>query len=264
MLNRKIIIGNWKMNPVSLEEAESLFVDILKSVSTIRKTEIVVCAPFLYLESLKKLSLKYSRRSETKKISLGAQNIFWKKNGAYTGEVSVDMLRDLGVKYVIVGHSERRAMGENNSDINKKIKISLKTGLFPVLCVGERERNDNHEYFNFIKTQLAGCLEGISKNFISKIIIAYEPIWAISSTVGRKNATPTDSREMVIYIRKILYDKFGKDSVRMKIIYGGSVNEKDAIDFLQNGGVDGLLPGRASLNSKKFSKIIEICEALSK
>ena len=150
MLERKIIIANWKMNPQSLKEAERLFNGIVKSVYGIRKTQIIICPPFLYLEKLEKLS---------KKIFLGAQNIFWKKDGAYTGEISGDMLYNIGVRYIIVGHSERRAMGENNQDINKKIKASITAGLRPILCVGESIRDKNHKYLNFIKTQIEECLK---------------------------------------------------------------------------------------------------------
>src|ERR1035437_6404997 len=116
------------------------------------------------------------------------------------------MIYNLGVRYVILGRSERRAMGENNQDINKKIKGSLVAGLIPILCVGESVRDESHSYFNLVKTQLEECLKGVSKNSISKVIIAYEPIWAISSTKDRKDATPNDSREMAIFIRKILFD----------------------------------------------------------
>lgn len=239
---KKIIVGNWKMNPLTLKEAEKLFSGVAKGISGIKKTEVVICPPLLYLEKLKKIS---------RKIILGAQNTFLGDVGAFTGEISSEMLYDIGVKYVILGHSERRAMGENNSDINKKIKSSLVAGLRPVLCVGESVRDENHGYFNLVKMELEECLAGIPKNSISKIIIAYEPIWAISSTPNRKDATSDDSREMSIFIRKVLSDKFGEETAKVRIIYGGSVTEKDAGDFLKNGGVDGLLPGRASLDAKK-------------
>ena len=137
-------------------------------------------------------------------------------------------------------------------------------GLKPILCVGESARDENHNYFSLVKGQVAECLAGISKNSISKIIVAYEPIWAISTTANRRNATSGDCREMAIFIRKVLSDKFGAESQKVKVIYGGSVNEKDALEFLQNGGVDGLLPGRASLDAEKFTKIVKICEALNK
>lgn len=253
---KKVIIGNWKMNPLTSKEADKLFVGIAKNVSSIKKIEIVICPPYIYLSNLKKI--------RTSKIKLGTQNAFYEGTGAFTGEVSAEMLYDIGAKYVILGHSERRAMGETNADINKKIKASLVAGLVPILCVGESVRDVDHGYFNLVKNQLEECLSGVSKNSISKIKIAYEPIWAISSTIDRKDATAEDSLEMVIFIRKILSDKFGKDSSSVKIIYGGSVNEKDATMFLENGGVDGLLVGRASLDVKKFTEIIETCEALNK
>lgn len=252
-MSKKIIIGNWKMNPASLKDAEKLFSSVAKAVSYVKKTEIVACPPFLYLEKLSKI--------RTKKIKLGAQNVFYEEKGAYTGEISPAMLENAGVKYVILGHSERRALGETNALINKKIKASLSAGLVPILCVGEDTRDESHAYFNIVKTQLEECLDGIKKVLIAKVIIAYEPVWAISSTPNRKDATPADSLEMVIFIRKILSDKFGPDAGRIRIIYGGSVNEKDAADFLKNGEVDGLLAGKASLDAKKFTTIINICEA---
>ncbi len=254
MLKRKIIIANWKMNPQSLKEAEKLFTEIVKTIFGIKKTKIIICPPFLYLEKLKKFS---------KKISLGAQDIFWKDSGAYTGEISGEMLYNIGAKYVIVGHSERRAMGENNNDINKKIKASIKMGIDPILCIGESVRDKNHKYLNFIKTQIEESLDKISRSFISKVFIAYEPIWAIGK--GAYPATPEEFYEMTIFIRKILSDKFGIEAVKnIKILYGGSVNEKNVENFINEGYADGFLIGRAGLNSKKFSKIVKICEALNK
>lgn len=255
MANQRIIIGNWKMHPRSLPEAEKIFSFVTKDISSVKKTEVVICPPFVYLEKLKKLS---------RKILLGAQDAFFGEVGAFTGEVSSEMLDSLGVKYVILGHSERRALGETNEFINKKIKGALASGLRPIVCVGESARDESHGYFNLVKTEIEECLAGISKSLVSKIIIAYEPIWAISSTPNRKDATPDDSREMAIFIRKVLSDKLGKESAQMRILYGGSVNEKDASGFLQAGGVDGLLVGKASLDVKKFVEILKTCETLPK
>lgn len=255
----KIIIGNWKMNPLTLKDAESLFGTVAKNISKIKNTQIVICPPFLYIEKLKKLS---------KKINLGAQNAFLENVGAFTGEVSPDMLENIGVKYVILGHSERRTPstggGETNELINKKIKSALGAGLVPIVCVGESERDESHSYFNLVKNQIEECLAGISKNLISKIIVAYEPVWALSSTLNRRDAIAADSLEMSIFIKKVLSDKFGSKTELPRMIYGGSVNEKTALDFLQNGGVDGLLPGKASLDAKKFVQIINIAENLAK
>jgi triosephosphate isomerase len=253
MAKRRIIVGNWKMNPEREKEAELLFKSIAKSIKGGLKTEIVICPPFVYLKSLKKISPK---------ISLGAQNSFFGEIGPFTGEVSSSMLSDMGVRYVILGHSERRAMGEDNTLINKKIKASIGAGLRPILCVGETMRDKEHEYFDVVKTQIKECLQGIPKDLISKVIVAYEPVWAISTTPDRKDATPADSLEMAIFIRKILSDIVStKIASGIRIIYGGSVNDRDAGEFLAQGGVDGLLVGKASLDAKKFSKIVEICEA---
>ena len=250
-MSKRIVIGNWKMNPRTIQEAERLFSGVAKGISRIKKTEVAICPPFLYIEGLKKLS---------RKISLGAQDAFFGEVGAFTGEVSGEMLYNLGVRHVILGHSERRALGEGNGDINKKIKSALSAGLRPILCVGESERDTGHGYFNLVKSQLEECLMGVSKDSIVKVIIAYEPVWAISSTPGRKDATPEDSLEMAIFIHKILADKFGSDSSKARIIYGGSVSGKDAGEFLRHGGVEGLLVGRASLDTKKFMEIIKIAE----
>ncbi len=237
------------MNPPAKKEAESIFKSVLKNLNPKRKTEVVICPPFLYLESLKKLS---------KKVSLGAQDVFWEEKGAYTGEVSADMIYNIGARYVILGHSERRALGESNIDVNKKIKQSFSVGLIPVVCVGESVRDENHEYLNFVKTQVEECLFGVSKNFISKVIIAYEPVWAIGKNAVRE-ATSEEFREMSIFIKKILSDKFGAKTIeQIRIIYGGSVHPENALGFLQE-GADGFLAGRDSLDPKKFSEIIKIC-----
>jgi triosephosphate isomerase len=245
---KKIVIANWKMNPQSQKEAEVLFRAITKGKIS-KKVDVVICPPVIFLEKLKKLSSK---------IALGAQNVFYEKKGAFTGEISAEMLSNLGVKYVIIGHSERRALGETNQDVNKKIKIALSFGLIPIVCIGEEERDENHEYFNIIKSQIEECFDGLNKAILSRIIIAYEPVWALSTTEDRKDATPADSLEMVIFIKKVISDKFGGKFVMPRIIYGGSVDEKNCNDFLNNGGVVGALVGGASLNAEKFLKIINI------
>lgn len=250
---KKIVIANWKMNPISSKEAEKLFSLVAKNVKS-KNTQIIICPPFVYLEKLKKIS---------KKISLGAQDASFIDKGAFTGEVSGEMLLSVGVKYVILGHSERRALGEDNILINKKLKSVLSSGLVPILCIGEKERDQDHEYFNVVKKQLEECLRGVKKDLVSKILIAYEPVWAISTTVDRRDATAHDSEEMVIYIKKVISSLTSPMiAKKTKVLYGGSVNERDAEEFLVKGAVDGLLVGKASLDPKKFSKIVEICEVL--
>ncbi|OGI65842.1 triose-phosphate isomerase [Candidatus Nomurabacteria bacterium RIFCSPLOWO2_01_FULL_39_18] len=253
-MTKKIIIGNWKMNPLTGKEAEKWFASIAKLVKRIKNTDIVICAPFIYLEKLKKIS---------RKVALGAQDAFWGDVGPFTGEISPEMLYNIGVRYVILGHSERRAMGESSIEINKKIKSALASGLVPIVCIGEKERDLNHEYFRIVKTQIHECLKGIPKDSISKITIAYEPVWSLSSTLNRRDATANDSREMAVFIRKTLSDISSPDiASKTRVIYGGSANERDAEEFLQNGGVDGLLPGKASLDPKKFSEIVKIAEGI--
>ena len=250
-MNKKIIIGNWKMNPKDSKIAQTNFLAIKKELSSYKNAEVSIAAPFVYLKQLSKLV--------SNSFSVTAQNISSEQEGAHTGEVAGSMLADCKVKYVLIGHSERRAMGETNEFINNKIKMALKSKLTPILCVGENDRENGMWYLGKIKTQLEECLAGIPKNSVSSIIIAYEPIWAISTTENRRDATPTDCEEMRIYIRKVLTDMFGEKVVeKIKIIYGGSVDEKNARGFLVEGGADGLLPGHASLNPKKFLQIIKI------
>ena len=223
-----------------------------KSASKLQKIEVVVCVPSIYLGRLKRFA---------KKIKLGAQNIFYGENGAYTGEISAEMVYSVGGRYVILGHSERRAMGETNEEINKKIKSALSAGLSPIVCIGEKERDENHEYLNLIKTQVEECLKGIAKTSISKAVIAYEPIWAIGKNAIRE-ATPAEFLEMRIFIKKILSGMFGVKIKMPRIIYGGSVNEKNIEDFIKLSKVDGFLVGRASLDPEKFRKIISVTESL--
>jgi triosephosphate isomerase (TIM) len=250
-MTKRLVIANWKMNPVSEKDAEKLFKNVANGFSGLKKTEVIICPPSLFLPGLKKIS---------RKIILGAQDSFWNDAGPFTGEISASMLLDFGVKYVILGHSERRALGEENSSVNKKIRATLSAGLIPILCVGDIERDENHEYFNFVKNQVEECLNGIPKDLISKIIIAYEPVWALSTTIPRKDATKADFSEMAIFIKKVLTDKIGVKTEMPRIIYGGSVSEKNISDFMSDGGIDGVLVGGASLDSKKFLTIINTTE----
>ena len=251
MQNKKLIIGNWKMNPKTAKTAKESFSAIKKGVLIFKNVNTVIASPFVYLNELSKIS--------SASLALGAQNISSELEGAFTGEVSGNMLADSKVKYVIIGHSERRALGETNEQINKKIKMALKADVTPVLCVGESDREHGMWYLGKIKTQLEECLAGISKNLVLNVIIAYEPIWAISTTANRRDAVPTDCEEMRIYIKKVLNDMFGMKVVeKTKILYGGSVDDTNAGGFLNEGGADGLLVGKSSLTPKKFIGIVKI------
>lgn len=243
---KKLVIGNWKMNIFSTKEAEKLVAGIKKESLKTKNTDIVVAPPFVYLASLKGLV--------SKKVSLGAQNIFEETAGSYTGEVSAQHLTQFKVSYVIIGHSERRARGESDASISKKIVRALEHKITPVLCIGESVHDDHGEYLDFIKSQLASGLSGVSKMQISDVVIAYEPIWAI----GAKEAMNSNQvHEMSLYIQKCIKEMYGAMVMMPRILYGGAVNADNAREIVDRGYVDGLLVGRESLKVENFVGIIK-------
>ncbi|OHB22294.1 MAG: triose-phosphate isomerase [Parcubacteria group bacterium RIFCSPLOWO2_01_FULL_48_18] len=249
-MSKKLIIANWKMSPSTYAKAETLFLATLAAARKLSRVETVVCPPFPWLTDI---SHKYK-----KSISFGAQDVFWEEGGAYTGEVSPTMLKGSGVKYVIIGHSERRLyLQETDEMINKKMLAALRAGLVPILCVGEWTRKGRPWKWikNFVRKQLAEDLRGIAKiaGGSQKIVVAYEPVWAIS-TFGGGPDKPEDSLKIIKFIKGILDSRFQiPDS---KVIYGGSVNAKNAVDFLKYPDVEGALVGGASLRAGEFGKIL--------
>jgi len=247
---KKLIVANWKMNPASLKEALSLFTATKSAGSLLRNVQTVVCVPFLYISELQK-------KISGHRVVLGAQDAFPEKSGSFTGEVSIDQLKKAGVKYVIVGHSERRAMGEANADVAKKTQAVLRAGLSPIVCIGEHERDEHAEYLSYIRQEVRESLAGISAKDSARLIIAYEPLWAIGSASNRAD-TPEGTMETVLYIRKVLAEFLPKKTaLSLPMLYGGSVNSKNALGFLLYGGVQGLLIGRASLQAKEFTKLLK-------
>ena len=245
---KKFVIANWKMNPATLKEASSLFSEV-KKFGRKYPVNVVICAPYPFLGTI---SEKVSQN-----VSVGAQNVSTEKQGAFTGEVSAKMLATTKVSYVIVGHSERRRLGETGEQISKKTLQALSERLTPVICIGEKERDGEGLFFNAIKEALTESLAGVSKVQISKVIIVYEPVWAIS-TEGKGAMDPHSIQETVIFIRKVLSDKYGKNiATKVRIIYGGSVDGENAHDVVTLGGCDGVLVGKASLKVKKFEPILE-------
>jgi len=252
---KKLVIANWKMNPQTSAEAESMFSDIKKIGVKLKKTHAVVCPPDIFLGDLQAV---YSGE----KVSLGAQDVFWKKKGSYTGEVSVDQLKDSDVKYVLVGHSERRALGETNEEVQMKLEAVVEAGMTPVLCVGEIERDDHGDYLSFITEELKSALLNISEKKIKNVIVAYEPIWAIGKD-GDDAMSPHDMHQMSLFIRKILLSMFQKKAASsVSVIYGGSVERDNAEDLMRGGEVNGFLVGHASLDAKHFSDILNIVEKI--
>lgn len=257
MYTKRLIVGNWKMNPVTLAQAKRDFSAIKKAAVQYKNVEAAIAAPFVFVPELGKLA--------GAALSLAAQNVSSEKEGAFTGEVSAAMLAPLKVRYAVVGHSERRAMGETNSQIAGKIKQLLAKNIAPILCVGETERDSGMWYLSAVKTQLEECLAGVPKSALGRIVVAYEPVWAISTTENRRDATPEDCAEMRLYIKKTLSDMYGARAAEgVRVLYGGSVDEKNAVGFLVGGGADGLLPGRASLSPKKFEAILKIAHAVNR
>lgn len=248
----KLIAANWKEHPKTEEAARALFSAVARAKRP-RGVEILVCPPAVYLEGVaaqyKKMALP-ARRG----IALGAQDVFWAEEGAFTSEVGPKMLRSLGARYVIVGHSERRRFeGETDAAINRKIARALGDGLKVILCVGEGpavRRNGVLAAKAFVRGQLAKDLRKISLKK-GVVIIAYEPIWAIGT--GR-NDRPEDAREMAHFVKSWLVSR--KHVARPKFLYGGSVNGANAADYVQLKEVDGALVGGASLKAEEFKKII--------
>ncbi|MBI5079118.1 triose-phosphate isomerase [Candidatus Wolfebacteria bacterium] len=251
-MNKKLIIFNWKMAPQSLGEAKRLLTYNLQLTTNNKNIEIVICPPFVYLLEA---SSVVGRRSLVK---LGAQNVFWEEKGPYTGEISVKMLKNFGVEYVLIGHSEcRKYLNETDEMINKKVLSVLKAGLKVVLCVGEDlsvRRRGKKAVENYIKKQLEKDLKGVLnlKSKILNLIIAYEPIWAINT--GHSD-TPRDALEIIKFIKKILVAS--GYALTPKVLYGGSVDSKNIAKFLEHSEIDGALVGHASLKAGEIKKIIQ-------
>lgn len=251
---KKLIIGNWKMYPASIKDAKAKFVGIRKVASNLRNVQTVICPPFVYGSELKKLVTGH-------RCTIGAQNAWTENEGAFTGEVSPAMIASLGLNYVILGHSERRAGGETDELINKKVLAAIKVKLTVVLCVGEQERDPDGEYLKLIAAQLRADLKGVQKKDLAQLVIAYEPIWAIGKNALRA-ATAEDALEVAISIKKSLADLYGGEAGKVEILYGGSVDAKNAGEFLLKSNVSGLLVGRASLDVNIFTKILESADKI--
>ena len=247
-MRKPIIAGNWKMNKTP-EEAAELVRELVPLVAD-AEAEVVVCPPFVCLDAVRK-------EAAGSNIKLGAQNVHFEKSGAYTGEVSADMLLAMGVEYVIIGHSERRQyFGETDCTVNKRAKAALAAGLKPIICVGEsleeREKGVTNELVG-MQTKLA--LQGIPAEEVDKVVIAYEPIWAIGTG---KTATAAEANETIGAIRKAIAQVYGEEvASKVRIQYGGSMNPKNASELMAQSEIDGGLIGGASLKAEDFSKVVK-------
>ena len=245
---KTIIAGNWKMNK-TLSETKSFMEELKPLLGKPRWCEVVLCVPYVNIPAAVRL-VKDCR------VSIGAENCHFESHGAYTGEVSAEMLKDLGVKYVIIGHSERRQyFGETDITVNKKVHAALEAGLHPIICVGESlEQRDMGVTLELIALQVKSALAGVAAEKVRKCVIAYEPIWAIGT--GR-TATAEQAAEVCTAIRATIRNLYGARVARsITIQYGGSMNPKNAAELLAQPDVDGGLIGGAALKPDQFVEII--------
>lgn len=250
-MRRYIIAGNWKMNK-TIGEAIELANGLKRELYDIANLDIVICTPFTALSEISEVITDSN-------VDLGAQDLFWEEKGAYTGEVSGQMLKDAGCKYVIIGHSERRKyFNETNESVNKKAKAALKTGLLPIVCVGERlEEREAGKTFDVVRDHVENSLKEIPKEDILKITIAYEPVWAIGTG---KTATPEQAEEVQQFIRELLAKMYdGNTASAIRIQYGGSVTPENIECLIDKENIDGALVGGASLKIDSFSSIVKKC-----
>jgi len=256
-MKNKIVAGNWKMNK-TFPQAEELLVEIAEGLDGVHlETEVIICPPFLYLEMAADVS-------EESNFMVGAQNVSYAGSGAYTGEISAEMLKSAGADFCIVGHSERRMyFKETDEDLRKKVDLLLGQDILPIFCIGEQlaDREANN-HFQTVENQLKNGLFHLSKDSFEQIIIAYEPVWAIGTGL---TATPEQAQEMHAFIRKQIEEKYGTEQAyNTYILYGGSCNAANALALFSCNDVDGGLIGGASLKSEEFIAIINAAETVVK
>lgn len=249
MERKPIIAGNWKMN-CTTKEAVQLATAIKRELFDEEKIEVVVCPPFTALSSVSEIL-------QDSPIELGAQDMFWELKGAYTGEISGQMLKELGCRYVIIGHSERRRyFVETNEMVNRKVKSALNQGLYPIICVGEtKEEREKGVTERIVEEHIRGALKDVNNEEVLNCVIAYEPVWAIGTGI---NATPQQAQEIHSFIRnRLLTDLYGDNIAgKIRIQYGGSVTPENIKSLMSEPDIDGALVGGASLNAEGFVRIV--------
>ena len=247
-MRKTIVAGNWKMN-ASKDSVDNLIKDLLTGMDGIT-SEVLVCAPFPYLAQVELLI-------QGSKVMLGAQNLNTNSSGAYTGEVSADMIKDFGARHVIVGHSERRSLyGETSAMVAEKTKAALNSGLTPLLCIGESiEQRDSGNTEAVIEKQLSAVIELVGIEAFNQIIIAYEPVWAIGTGV---TATPEQAQEVHLFIRSLLAKNDESVAQKTPILYGGSMNASNASELISCADIDGGLIGGAALKAEDFLQICKV------
>ena len=246
---KPILVANWKNHPDSIQRVTSLLNNLSKSSLTYKKVSTFIAPPYTYFESVSKKVKSFA--------SLASQDIFFLIEGSHTGAITPDILKSFGVRLAIIGHSERRALGETNKIASDKIKSAFQSGVTPLLCVGEIERDNEGEHFEFVREQLRLSLDGVRrKEDAKRLMIAYEPVWAIGKK-AKDAMKPQEISEMVIFIKKVLTDIFGRElAEHVPVLYGGSVESANASALMES-GVNGFLVGHASLDAKEFKAIAQ-------
>ena len=257
IVSAKLIISNWKNHPESLAQAREILEsvdDYLGSLDEIKEFSLVFCPPFIFVEEVAKILETSHLKHES---FLGVQNIAIDDRAALTGEISGNMLAKLGVNYVIVGHSERRwKLGESDEMVNKKIKSALNCELTPIVCIGEKIRDGGYQ--EFIENQINQTFKNLTADEVGKCVIAYEPVWAISTNPNAKPDTPKNALESINRINNLLIENFKLEVENLpKVLYGGSVNSSNVADFFKNDQIGGVLIGSASIDKEEFIKILQ-------
>ena len=245
-MRKPIIAGNWKMNKTIAEAVE--FVNDIKGKLNDADVDVVICAPFTLLKDLKEVT-------KGSNIKIGAQNMHFAENGAFTGEISSTMLKELSIDYVIIGHSERRQyFNETNETCNKKVLKALEVGIDPILCCGETlEERETDKTKDVVKTQVISGLANVKAEDLSKVIIAYEPIWAIGTG---KTATAKQANDVISYIREVIASLYGELANQVRIQYGGSVKPSNVVEIMGQSDIDGALVGGASLKPSDYISLV--------
>lgn len=243
---KPLIVLNWKNHPASWKEAKELFKATQKAVDKSRSLTLIVAPPTIYLREI-------AAGYKGKRIAFAAQGVHWDEEGGHTGEMTVAQAYDAGVSHVLIGHAERRARGETPDDTRRLLTAALQHDLIPILCVGELERSHEGEHFAFIREQLRIAFSDVSPTKMAKVIIAYEPVWAIGA---EEPMSPREMHEMSIFIRKTIHDLYGKVGLSLHVLYGGAIDHRSAGQMLGLGDVQGLLVGRASADSEKVLSLL--------
>lgn len=244
---KPLIVANWKMNPATYKEARALLEATKRAAESAKKISIIVAPPSIYLRDL-----RASYKGKT--ISFAAQNSHFEKVGSYTGDISAAQIKDSKIPYAIIGHAERRAAGETDDIIRKKVAAALNEKIIPILCIGETKRNSEGDHYIAVRSQIVAALGDIPAAKVSQVIMAYEPVWAIGAD---KPMSEREMHEMAIFIRKTIVEMHGALGMNVKILYGGAIDETNAAHMLRDGDVNGLLVGRASTSAPKFKALIE-------